>query len=321
MPPRLALVWPTPNPAYRENRPPEEYIQPTVSGRVESGFFGCVRNNGNRFHEGLDLAPVARDRRGEAVDPVFSVTDGVVRHVNPVAGNSGYGRYVVIEHTAAVPPLLTLYAHLASIDPAVEPGRVVSRGQTIGIMGRSAGGYTIPRERAHLHFEIGFRVSDDFDDWYAWRSFRTPNRHGAHNGMNLIGINPIEFYDRYRAGAVGNFQDYLDQEGTAFTLLVRSPRVPDFVERYPSLLRDVYPDGGVGGWEIEFTWYGLPLGWRPLSQSDPRLENGPRVEILSHDRDLLTRNHCRQTLNARGRAPTIGTHTERVLQLLFGFRP
>ena len=65
-----SLIWPTPNPAFQNGKPIEAYVQATVSGRVESGLFGCVRNGGSRFHEGLDLYPIKRDGRGEAVDPV-----------------------------------------------------------------------------------------------------------------------------------------------------------------------------------------------------------------------------------------------------------
>ena len=52
-----SLIWPTPNPAFQNGKPIEAYVQATVSGRVESGLFGCVRNGGSRFHEGLDLYP------------------------------------------------------------------------------------------------------------------------------------------------------------------------------------------------------------------------------------------------------------------------
>ena len=113
------LVWPTPNPAFQNGEPIEAFVQPTASGKKESGLFGCVRNNGRRFHEGLDLYPVARDKRGEALDTVYAVLSGRIVYINKVAGHSSYGRYIVIEHDQESPAFYTLYAHLARINDAV----------------------------------------------------------------------------------------------------------------------------------------------------------------------------------------------------------
>ena len=46
----------------------------------------------------------------------------------------------------------------------------------------------IPRDRAHLHYEIGFMMTQAFQPWYTWRKFGSPNEHGVWNGMNLMGI-------------------------------------------------------------------------------------------------------------------------------------
>ncbi len=116
-PNRLDLGWPTPNPAWADGKGIEAFIQPTVSGDPQSGCFGCVRDNGFQFHEGLDLKPVARDRRGEPEDEVFAVLPGIVRHVNLRPGESSYGRYIVVEHTGVTPSVYSLYAHLARVMP------------------------------------------------------------------------------------------------------------------------------------------------------------------------------------------------------------
>ena len=96
-------MWPTPNTAFREGNPPHTFIQPTEKGTVESGLFGCVRNDGTRFHEGIDLNAVSRTGKGEAADPIFAVMDGRVVYINRSAGKSSYGRYLVIEHVASEP--------------------------------------------------------------------------------------------------------------------------------------------------------------------------------------------------------------------------
>ena len=84
---RLKIVWPTPSTAWAEGRPPREYLQHAGSGEWESGGFGGVRSGGNQFHEGIDIRPVARDRRGGPTDEIFAAMAGTVRHVSSRPGN------------------------------------------------------------------------------------------------------------------------------------------------------------------------------------------------------------------------------------------
>ena len=58
-----ALFWPTPNDAFYKGKGVESFIQPTAGNTVSSGLFGSVRNGGYRFHEGLDMKAVQRNRR------------------------------------------------------------------------------------------------------------------------------------------------------------------------------------------------------------------------------------------------------------------
>ncbi len=251
------LIWPTPNPAFQNGESIEAFIQPTVSGVPESGLFGCVRNSGSRFHEGLDLYPIKRDSRGEALDPVYAVLPGKVVHASRVSGYSSYGRYVVIEHDQEVPAYHTLYAHLASVGDGIMPGARVEAGTVIGIMGRSAT-YSIPRERAHVHFEIGFRLTDDFQAWYDRQKFGSKNRHGIWNGMNLVSINPLDFYESVRSGKATNLYEHLHHLPAVARIRVYSEQVPDFVKNYPSLVSKPFAGKSVVAWDIGFTEYGVP---------------------------------------------------------------
>src|SRR5688572_16663453 len=92
---RLQIVWPTPSTAWSDGKPAKEFLQHAGSGDPESGGFGGVRSGGAQFHEGIDIKPVARNRRGEPTDEVYAAMAGIVRHVSSVAGNSSYGRYIV----------------------------------------------------------------------------------------------------------------------------------------------------------------------------------------------------------------------------------
>ncbi|HLP26814.1 MAG TPA: M23 family metallopeptidase, partial [Acidobacteriota bacterium] len=282
---RIDLVFPTPQTAWTTGRL-EAFVQPTVSGDPESGLFGCVRSGGAQFHEGLDIRPIKRDRRGEPADPVFAAMDGVVKHVSSSPGSSSYGRYIVVEHPEQTPAVYTLYAHLASIQSGVRPGARVQKGQTIGLMGRSAGGYAIPKERGHLHFEIGLRATDAFENWYAARRFGNRNEHGDYNGMNLMGIDPLDFLRQWRVGRVDTFQEYFDKLRPVVTLRVATTRVPDFIQRYPSLLRKPIR-GLVAGWEVSCSGTGLPFAWTPLSSNEVIGMRAGDVRVVSADSAAL----------------------------------
>ncbi len=317
---RLRLAWPTANHAYAEGAELERFIQPTVSGEVESGLFGCVRTSGNQFHEALDLMPIARDAQGEATDEVFAVLGGVVRHVNERPGLSSYGRYVVIEHVGTEPAVYTLYAHLARVDPAIEAGAGVRTAQVLGVMGRSAGGYTIPRERAHVHFEMGVRLTDDFQSWYDWKKFGSKNDHGVWNGMNLAGFDPLAFYDAFRAHRVNTFGEHLRNLPPAVKVRVATSRTPDFVQRYPALRTGEAFSGETAGWEVTFDRFGLPFAWQELGAADVADYKRDEVRIVWTDDEMLAACRCKDLVRRRRGQPVPDRDLQTALQLLFGIR-
>jgi len=314
----MRLAWPTPNQAYAKGEPLENFIQPTVSGRVESGLFGCVRSSGWQFHEALDLFPIARDAQGEPTDEIFTVADGIVRHVSSEPGLSSYGRYVVVEHVDAQLPVMTMYAHLASIAPGIKRGARVTMGDTLGVMGRSAGSSALPKSRAHLHFEIGLRLTDSFASWYRWRGFGSKNTHGVWNGMNLVGIDPLAFYDAFRANEVDTFLDFWRTLQPTVTVRVATTKKPDFVKRYPALRAGAMPLRGVAGWEVDFDRYGVPLEWRPLRSDAVEGYQKNEVRVVMFDRDAET--NCKDLVKSSGGREVPDKDLQTNLQLLFGLR-
>src|SRR5581483_3011520 len=119
---RMELTWPTPNRAWADGRPIAEFLQHAGSGDPESGGFGGVRSGGTQFHEGIDIKCLTRDRRGEPTDVVSAALPGIVRLISTSAGDSSYGRYIVLEHPGVSPAIYTLYAHLARIAPGLHVG-------------------------------------------------------------------------------------------------------------------------------------------------------------------------------------------------------
>lgn len=317
-PAQVELVWPVPNRAYFEGAGFEAFVQATESGLIESGLFGSTRSGGRQFHEGLDLFPIKRDARGEAADDVFAALAGVVRHVSARAGASSYGRYVVLEHPGESPPVYTLYSHLADIDPSVREGVAVPAGARLGLMGRSAGGYTIPKERAHLHFEIGVRVTDRFQAWYEGRKFGSGNEHGLYNGMNLMGLDPLDFFGRHKAGGLRALDEVFRETPAAVKLRIAHAGEPDYVLRYPSLVKRLA--GLRGGWEIEFSATGVPLRWREISLGEFAGWRPGEVRLLEVDQALLNANRGRELLRTVKGRQVPGRDLRTVLEQLFDWK-
>jgi murein DD-endopeptidase MepM/ murein hydrolase activator NlpD len=316
---RVEISWPTPNSAWERGRDYETWVQPTVSGEARSGLWGSVRSNGTQFHEGLDIKPVGRDTRGEATDHITAAMDGVVRHVSTKPGDSSYGRYIVLEHPGQSPAVYTLYAHLAKVEPGLFRGMSVKRGQLIATMGRSAGGYAIPKDRAHLHFEIGLMLTENFQSWFTWKKFGSPNQHGLWNGMNLMGADPRNFLDQWRRRRVDTFAQYFAGLDSAVRLRVATSRVPDFIRRYPALLTRPI-DGLVGGWEVRCDVTGLPFAWTPLSAAQVAGMRSGSVEILSVDTAALRSFRGKDLIKTRSGRHSPGPDLTTMLQLVFGLR-
>lgn len=313
------LIWPTPNPAFQRGQSFEAFIQPTASGVAESGLFGCVRNGGHRFHEGLDLFPLKRDGRGEPKDLVYSVLPGRVVYVNKKPGYSSYGRYVVVVHDQEVPAFHTLYAHLARVADGVQPGVRVVSGTALGTMGRSASS-SIPRSRAHLHFEIGFRLTDHFQRWYDRQKYGSKNRHGVWNGMNLVSLDPLDFYESMRSGESRNMAEYLKTVPAYARIRVHSSKVPDFVKNFPSLVTRPYQGRRIVAWDIAFTQYGVPKEWTPRFVEDNIGGRSGDVKVLAYNKKALAAQSCRRVMDVNGKVPKVSSGTVTTLKKLFGFK-
>ncbi len=317
---RLDLAWPTPNPAWAEGKPVGSFVQHAGSGDPMSGTFGGVRNGGVQFHEGVDISALTRDRRGESTDTVMAAMAGVVRHISANPGSSNYGRYVILEHPEVTPGVYTLYAHLARIAPGLAVGHQVARSQALGTMGHSSGATPIPVLRAHVHFEIGVMITRDFQSWYERRKFGSRNDHGPWNGMNLMGLDPLDFFNEWRARRINTVRDYFAKMETAVKVRIATRRTPDFVSRYPSLLTRPLPMGLVEGWEIQFNWTGVPFAWTPLSAAEVVGLAAEQVRLVEVNAELGKRQRSKTLALSRRGAWVPGKDLETVLQQLFGFR-
>jgi murein DD-endopeptidase MepM/ murein hydrolase activator NlpD len=237
----LDIDLPTPNRALFDGRD-EDFFQPTAAGDPESGKYGCVRMDasGPRFHEGIDIKAVRRDRHGEAIDPVMAISAGTVVFLNALPGKSSYGRYIVLRHNWDGVEVFSLYAHLRSIEDGLREGMPVQKGQKIGTLGRS-GTQRISRDRAHLHLEICLMYSPHFQIWYPRREPKAPP-FGNFNGRNLAGLDPVALFRAAKSDPKLNFREYLARIPIAFSVTAAN------------------------GMEYSFDCYGVPLKIAPATE-------------------------------------------------------
>ena len=101
---------------------------------------------------------------------------------------------------------------------------------------------------------------------------------------------------------------------------VATTRTPDFISRYPSLLRKPV-SGLVAGWEVECNGTGLPFAWTPLTAAELGGQRAGTAKIVSVDAALLRANRCKSLAkSARGGGYTPGSDLTTMLQLVFGLR-
>lgn len=247
------------------------YVDRTVEGKAvkawEGGTFGMVRSpivvNGQtvytHFHEGIDIAPLERDRAGNPLDEVGSIADGTVVHTSPIAGRSNYGKYVVVVHRWEESDIFSLYAHLAEI--TCKPGDVVKAGDPLGRMGFT--GVGLNRTRAHVHLEVGIVMSSRYEDWHKFNGSGT-NYHGLYNGFNLAGTDPSRLFLEHQKNPELQFSQFVAATPVHFKVLVPAPQdKPDLASRYPWLLHADAEGLTAVSWEISFSATGFPLALAP----------------------------------------------------------
>jgi len=276
---RLELVLPTENQQLFSGSPDKfyMYVDRTFEGVVtkpwDGGAFGYTRSpirvGGQvvmtRFHEGIDIAPVKRDKAGNPLDLVMSIAKGKVVHTSDIAGRSNYGKYVVVEHDWENSKVYSLYAHLAEITARV--GDAVNPGSVLGRMGYTGAG--LNRTRAHVHLEIALLMSEHYEGWHK-TYFGSANYHGNFNGMNLAGVDVAAFFLEHRANPDLKFSEFVLSRPAQFKVLVPASGIkPEFLARYPWMKRGEVPDPV--SWEIGFAATGHAISFtpsiRPISQA------------------------------------------------------
>lgn len=292
---------PTANLAVQQPGREAEAFAPVPGRDWRSGMFGCVRSEGYRFHEGLDIRSLQKDKRGEPTDPVLAAADGVVVYASRKPALSNYGNYLVLQHTVEGMPVYTVYAHLASIPTAIKAGARVKAGEAIAVMGRTSNtAQSIAKDRAHLHFEITLFLNESFSAWFKKHLPGSRNDHGIWNGMNMAGVDPLGIFQAQRRdGAKFSLVRHLRSQPELCRVVVRAREFP-FVKRYPQLVdrNPVAEKDGVAGWEIAVTFNGTPI--RLIPRSEAELKSKSKFSVLAVNEKLLAIAPCGKLLKKSG---------------------
>ena len=267
----LQLRLPTDNRALLTGRPDRFYqgLNTTIDSlrpeRWEGGQYGFVRDpvptvfggrTFRRVHEGLDIRPIGRDAAGDPVDTVRAVAPGRVAYVNPSAGASSYGIYVVVQHEWSGSPVYSLYAHLA--EPFVTEGAQVQMGAALGKMGFTGRG--LGRDRAHVHLEIALMVNQYEPLWFE-RYIGAADLHGRFFGTNLAGVPAADLYLALRENPDLTFPEFVTGLDEGYVVQIPGRQPLDLLTRYPWLGPEAAAadPADVPSWLVAFTQEGVPI--------------------------------------------------------------
>lgn len=276
-------------------------FQPTASGNPQSALYGSVRTAKAgksimpSFHEGIDIAAMARDRAGRPLDKVHAVAAGKVGYINRVGGNSNYGKYVVLLHDDPLGDVYTLYAHLADVESSLKPGQTVKPGAVLGTMGHTSSS-PIPVQRAHVHFEIGLINNMRFAEWY--KANKLKPYHGNFHGRNFLGVNPLEFLAHQQQDPGLGFASHLACVPTAFEVAIAARKKPDFFRRYSALWEG--PDFNGSAIVLSCSENGVPLKGRVATDAEREKLGKKKAVVLKADESVLGRNGSRIVAKSNG---------------------
>lgn len=317
----LGLKLPTDNQFIFGNSPEKFYMytyrnfEGTSSHPWTAGKYGYVRGLrrtdegviATKFHEGIDIRPLKRDRSNRPLDIVSSIADGKVVYTNKSAGRSNYGNYVVVEHDWGTGSFYSLYAHLASV--SCNSGQRVKAGSPLGKLGYTGAG--INRERAHLHLELNVMSHRQFGKWHA-KHFSSPNHHGPHNGLNMNGLNIAELFIRHNGNPKLSLTAFIKQVPVYFKVTIPRRGDLDIAQRYP-WMRVGDHQTMTPAWEISFASSGFPLAITPSNRAvlSPKVTY-VKPTVSSHS------YHTKGILTGSGNQASLSKIGQRVISLLSG---
>jgi peptidoglycan LD-endopeptidase LytH len=309
--------FPTANHFLYERGNELKFFAPTAPDKPwTSGSFGCVRNDGQRLHEGLDILHLQTDRRGEPTDPVMATAGGTVVYFSLKPSLSNFGNYIVVRHAIDGVEIYSLYAHLSAIRPGLKIGDTVKSGEVIATMGRTSNAETIAKDRAHVHFELNLLANDNFAAWFRTASPGERNDHGEWNGQNLNGLDARQILlQEHNPNGTFSLPNFLRSQTELCRVLVRATNFP-YLKRYPMLIlkNPVAEKEGVAGYEIALNFDGVAFALMPRAASE--IKTRAKFQLLSVNEAEEKANPCRHLVVRRNGHWELASAGLRALELL-----
>ncbi len=221
--------------------------------------------------------------------------DGTVAYINPQAGLSNYGIYIILRHRIEGLDVYTLYAHLREPKNGLRAGQSLKAGDVIGILGRTSNTrQRITQERAHVHFEIDLLLNDRFVEWHKRNYPGQRNDHGLWNGHNLIGIDPTPIFKAQAAqGKSFSLLEHLRNQTELCRVVVRDTQFSWLKRCTPLIRRNPVADReGFAGYEIALNFNGMPFQLIPRAASE--LKGKAKIELSSVNSAEAQSHGCRQ---------------------------
>lgn len=308
---------PTANRALFETGGEDRFFVGTPARTWVSGAFGCVRSEGWRIHEGLDIRCLERDDRDEPIDPILATADGDVVHISRNPSKSNYGIFIVLRHHIEGIEIYSLYAHLRQVSEGLEVGQAVEVGSVLGLMGRTTSSRTpISRERAHLHFELNLLMNEAFPAWFRKQYPTQKNEHGQWNGLNLFALDPRQvFLTQLVHGEQFSLLHVIRSQPELMRVAVRET---DFSwrRRYPQLIRPNprAEEEGIAGYELVFNYNGVAYEMIPRAESE--LPSNDRIHLVSVVESEYQLRPCRKLVTRQGSQWKLTAAGNRLVDLL-----
>ncbi|MFK7910731.1 MAG: M23 family metallopeptidase [Akkermansiaceae bacterium] len=283
-----------------------------------AGKYGFVRNIkrtedgviGTRFHEGIDIKPLERDRANKPLDKIKAIASGTVAYANSTSSRSNYGKYVVIEHLWDCGPIYSLYAHLSAV--SVKAGQKIEQGESIGVMGYTGAG--LNRERSHLHLELNLLLSEQFAQWHS-KYLGGKNYHGVHNGMNMAGLDIAGYYIAQKRNPSLTLPQFVRTQPVYYKVTI--PRTTGtkqlgLLKRYPWLAAGSEKNKSPS-WEISFTASSFPIAILPSQ----RTVSAPRITSVRKCKSKHS-YHTKGFVNGTGYRASLSDRGKRFISLITG---
>ncbi|HUB88057.1 MAG TPA: M23 family metallopeptidase [Verrucomicrobiae bacterium] len=309
--------FPTANHALYEIGGMAKFFAPTEPDKPwTSGSFGCVRDDGQRVHEGLDILHLQTNKRGEPTDPVMATADGTVVFFNTRPALSNYGNYILIRHIIQGIEIYSLYGHLSAVQSGLKIGDAVKAGEVIGTMGRTSNTDVIAQWRAHVHFSLNVLLNDNFAAWFKTASPGERNDFGEWSGLNLRGLDARQILlDEHNPVHPLNLLNFFQSQTELCRVLVRATNFP-YVKRYPMLVlkNPIAEKEGVAGYEIALNFNGVPFALMPRAASE--IKSPAKYQLLSVNEAEEAANPCRHLVAKRDGHWELANEGLRELELL-----